>query len=368
MRVSVGLVVNPAAARDVRRLTSLARTVEVHERVNIVARVLRGLAAVGVDDVHYMVEPCHVVERAWHALAGAPASAGRAPSLRPAGPGDPAVDAAGTAAVAAALREAGVACVVCIGGDGTHRAVTAGWPDVVLAPLPGGTNNAFAPAADPTVVGLAAGLYARDPRGLAAHVRSLPRLAVTLDGNPATGALVDVAVVDEAWVGAHAVWNPALLVEAVLARSDPTVSGLAAVGGMVCPLHDADRGLHIRFGADGTSGTEALAPLGPGQLGVVSIAAWAELAYGDEVVIAGGRQVTLAFDGEREVVLQPHQHARVLLDSAGPRLLDVEGLVWQAAGAGAFTQPRGRGYADNRGNTDTEDIEDTEKGGRDAAT
>lgn len=42
---AIGIVVNPVAAHDVRRLTSLARTVDVHERVNAVARVLGGLAA-----------------------------------------------------------------------------------------------------------------------------------------------------------------------------------------------------------------------------------------------------------------------------------------------------------------------------------
>jgi hypothetical protein len=69
---------------------------------------------------------------------------------------------------------------------------------------------------------------------------------------------------------------------------------------------------------------------------VASIAAWTVLAPGDEVAV-GGDRVTLAFDGEREVVLQPGQEARVRFDTAGPRLLDAPGLVWAAAGDGTLS-------------------------------
>lgn len=343
MRVSVGLVVNAAASRDVRRLTSLARTVDVHERVNVVARVLRGLAAAGVDDAFYMVEPCHVVERAWALLAGTPASTGRAPSLRPVCGGLPAIDAAATARAAEALRDADVPCVISVGGDGTHRAVARGWPDAVLVPHAGGTNNAFAAGADPSVVGLAAGVFAADPARWAHHIRPSSKLDVVQDGGRSTSALVDVAVVDEAWVGSHAVWDPLLLREAVLARSDPTVSGLAGVGGMLHPIVSDASGLHIRFGAGGTS---VLAPLGPGQLHVVPVASWAVLASGDEVVVGGGEHVALAFDGEREVVLHRGERARVCLVDGGPGVLDVAGLAWAGAEQGVFLRSGGSEMSD----------------------
>ena len=62
--VSVGLMVNPSASHDVRRLTSLARTMSVHERANAVARIIGGLAASGIDTLFYMAEPAGLVERA----------------------------------------------------------------------------------------------------------------------------------------------------------------------------------------------------------------------------------------------------------------------------------------------------------------
>lgn len=135
MTGSVGLVVNPNASRDVRRLTSLARTIDVHERVHTTSRMLLGLAA------------------------------------------------AGTASAAAAMAAAGVNRVVTWGGDGTNRAVAIGWPNVLLVPLPGGTNNAFALPTEPTAAGLAVGVYAADPERYRALVRLTPGPAtVALDG------------------------------------------------------------------------------------------------------------------------------------------------------------------------------------------
>ena len=357
---NVGLIVNASASRDVRRLTSLARTIDVHERVNTVARVLHGLVAARVRTVLFMPEPAHVVERAVDMLAAEGTSLDGRAGLRlqavelPDGP--EALDALGTTAAATAMEAAGAACLVTIGGDGTNRAVARGWPSAVVIPLPGGTNNAFCTPVDPTAAGLAAGTYATDPGRYAAHVRGTSRLEIQHDGRLAGTAiaLVDVALVRSGWVGAHALWDPALLVEAVIARSDPALTGLAGLGGMISPL-DAEppRALHVRFGSPGSTVT---APLGPGQLVPVGVRDWRLLALGESVELgastpADGRRapgerrptssdedvrLTLAFDGEREIVLEPGAVARVRLTADGLRVLDAHGLLQAAARRGAF--------------------------------
>lgn len=391
----VGLIVNPGASRDIRRLTSLARTVDVHERVNQVARILQGLAAAadlapgGIASVRYMHESCRVVERALdeitHAgLLGAnedgganadvDASAGRGTGAqgrsrraRPPfavepvlGVGEPADDAAGTTRAASALARAGACCVVTVGGDGTNRAVVRGWPDAVLCAVPGGTNNALARLVDPAAAGFAAGLFAADPASGAAHARLHPRLAVRPGTSPArdafeaTFALVDVAVVRGAWVGAHAVWDPAGLVEAVVTRADPTVSGLAGLAGMIRPIDaggPGGRAVHLRFSplagqgnVNATAGPlTVLAPLGPGQLVEVTVRSWLELAA-DQAVRLGPypEPVTLAFDGEREIVVEPGGTVEVRLARSPLRLLDAAGLLRAMAAEGALILPRDR--------------------------
>ncbi len=336
MTGTVGLVVNPGAARDVRRLTSLARTVDVHERINAVARVLAGLAAARVERVLFMPEPSAIVSRALDLLAaiGAPTPAGGPPRVAPVHlPGEGlARDAAGTAAAASAMAEEGVDCVVTFGGDGTNRAVAAGWPGGLLVPLPGGTNNAFAVRAEPTAAGLAAGLFAAEPDAFPGLTRQAPSLEVHADGATPWAALVDVALVRGPWIGTHALWDPALLIEAVVTCPDPAASGLAGVAGMAPPAvgGDAvpsDRAVHLVFGE---GGVEVLAPLGPGQLERVAIRSRRPLAVG-EVVRSVPGAATVAFDGEREISLLPGTPVEVRPVPRGPHVLDVDGILRAAA-------------------------------------
>ncbi|HZD02746.1 MAG TPA: hypothetical protein VFA46_21905 [Actinomycetes bacterium] len=336
MSGSAGLVVNPDAARDVRRLTSLARTIDLHERVHTTSRILLGLEAAGVRRVLYMPEPARVVERALEVLAAAGfwLDLRTRPEVQPVHlPCGVAVDAHGTAAAAAAMAAAGVSCVVTVGGDGTNRAVAIGWPGSVLVPLPGGTNNAFALPAEPTAAGLAVGVYAADPERYRELIHPAGRLEVRLEAGSSTVALVDVAVVRGVWVGARAVWEPETLVEVVLARADPLVSGLAGLGGMLHPLDGCvDRVLHVRLGRPGRA---VLAQLGPGRIEAVAVRDWRLVGGGRAVTLSPG-PVTVALDGEREFVLERGCQAEVRLVPGGPWLLDVRALLERAARDGRF--------------------------------
>jgi hypothetical protein len=318
--VAVGLIAHCGAAQDVRRLTSLARTIDLHERVNVVARILAGLAATPAVRVRYLDEPTRLVERA---LAMLTASGATGPlDARPAGPAS-ARDAAGTRAAAAALADAGAGCVVTYGGDGTNRAVVAGWPDAVIVPLPGGTNNAFALCVDPTAAGLAAGLYATGPERFAASARATVRLSIAVGGRSEETAISDAALVTDEWVGAHAIWEPSRLVEAVVVNGDPAVPGLSGVAGMLMPIDRArSRGVHMRFGAPGRT---ILAPIGPGRLVPLDVREVSPLERGEAIEMRGPG--TLALDGEREIVLRRQEPVRVRVADDGLRVLDAAGLL-----------------------------------------
>lgn len=357
--VSVGLIVNPSASHDVRRLTSLARTMSVHERLNAVARIIGGLAASGIDTICYMAEPAGLVERAAELLAatGRASERERLPELRPV-LDEPAIDAAGTARAAAAMARLGVACLITHGGDGTHRAAISGWPEAVIVPLAGGTNNAFAIPIDPTAAGLAAGLFAADPARRAGHLHRAPRLEVRTDGRDGapqpTIALVDVALLDGGSIGARAIWDPGLLLEAVVARSDPALTGLAGVAGMLRPLVDG-RGpgmpagpplaVHVRFAPGGTT---VRVPLGPGRLVPIGVAGSRQARPGEVIELGAGGGArppgwrTIALDGEREIALPPGERAEVRLATDGPFVLDAASLLRAAAGAGELAGGRAR--------------------------
>lgn len=315
----VGLLTHSGAAQDVRRITSLARTIDVHERVNVTARVLAGLAAVPGLQVLYLSEPTRLAERALALLAALPEAT--VIDARPAA-GWEGRGAEQTRRTAAAMAEAGAACVVTFGGDGTNRAVAAGWPDAVVVPLAGGTNNAFAQAIDPTAAGLAAALYARDPDAFGGEVRRAPRWRIAVAGRPPETALVDVALVSDEWVGAHAVWDADRLIEALVAGGDPAVPGLAGVAGMAGPDAATAPGVHMRFGRPGR---RVLAQLGPGRLTPLWLREMRHVDVDEPVTMRGPG--TLALDGERELVLRAGHEARVHLAADGPRVLNVAGVL-----------------------------------------
>ena len=51
---SVGIIANPAAGKDIRRLVAHGRVVPNQEKVNILKRIFAGLDAVGVRDIVMM--------------------------------------------------------------------------------------------------------------------------------------------------------------------------------------------------------------------------------------------------------------------------------------------------------------------------
>ena len=50
----VGIIANPASGRDIRRLVALGTVVGIQDKVNTVRRVLAGLEAAGVEEIHMM--------------------------------------------------------------------------------------------------------------------------------------------------------------------------------------------------------------------------------------------------------------------------------------------------------------------------
>ena len=73
------------------------------------------------------------------------------------------------------MRAAGVAAIVVLGGDGTHRVVAKACGDVPICALSTGTNNAFPEMRETTVAGLATGLVATRPGRRATPSCARPR-------------------------------------------------------------------------------------------------------------------------------------------------------------------------------------------------
>ena len=338
----VGIIANPAASKDIRRLVAQGRVVPDWEKVNIVRRVLLGLQAVGVRRVVAMPDSSHLVERARDdsrlslelALLEMPARYEEGDTIRAAG----------------MMHDLSVNCLVILGGDGTNRAVVRGCATLPLVAISTGTNNVFPAMVEGTLAGLAAGMLARGDLDLGRVSVTSKTLTVYVDGEYRDMALVDVALSRERFVAARAIWDTGTLHEVFLTRAEPASIGLSSIGAQLQPLSLADEGgLHYRLAGPDTGGPGStadnpgpegqpdsqivLAPIAPGIVHQVPVSSWRRLANGERVAVER-RHCTVALDGERAFTVTPSQLLEVSVERNGPPVVQVEAALHEAASRG----------------------------------
>ncbi|MGH3321854.1 MAG: NAD(+)/NADH kinase [Streptosporangiaceae bacterium] len=314
----VGLIANPAAGRDIRRLAAHASVVPNHEKAAIVRRLLRGLAGAGVKRVAYLPDLAGIVATAAQGLDEVIISP---LPMRPHGTAEDSAEAARL------LAAAGADVIVTLGGDGTNRAVAAGCGDVPLVAVSTGTNNVFPAMLEGTVAGLAAGYVAlRHPD--ADTVAPRTKRVVVHGAGVDDFALVDAASCRERFVGSRAIWEPGQVHRLVLTRGDPSSVGLSAIAGALCPVEPTEpSGLLVELG----DGPAVTIPLAPGLVVPVQVAGWRRLAVGENVPLTRG-EGTIALDGERS--LTPSGPVTATVTREGPRLVDVRAALRSGPGKG----------------------------------
>ena len=320
----IGLIVNPFAGRDVRRLVAPAGSLSNHERSVMVRRLLAGLRASGVREVLYMPEDYGIVTGA---AAESPGIA-VLPALERTDDSP-----AETTRAARAMTAAGVGVIVTLGGDGTNRLVAAGADETPLLPIPAGTNNAFAEPVEPTVAGVAAGFVARAGRRGAARARCIrrrKRIVVSVDGRSDL-ALVDAVLTTDLAVGGRAVWDPRHVIALMVTQAEPGVLGLSGLVAAVRPVGVLDpRGAYLEMGA----GTPVGALLTPGVITSTESRSVRDMPVGSNMVV-GPATGTVSLDGERAFEVRD-EAVRMALEAGGPWVVDVRRTLRWAQRRGFF--------------------------------
>lgn len=331
----IGIIANPSAGKDIRRLVADADNMHNRQKVNIVRRVLKGIEGVGTDEVSMMPDPFGIGALALDGLnlqyrvshIDMPVSASQEDSKE----------------AATILRDREAGCIVVLGGDGTHRAVAKGCRAVPLVPISTGTNNVWPQQNEGTLAGLAAALVAQRTIPLDLTVQPTRRLEVVplreqkleRRESPIDIALVDVAAYDSAVIGSKAVWEVDRLKQLFLANVEAATLGLSAIGGSLPkPSGMDDVGMHLRVG---TGGTDVLAAIAPGMICRVPIVDHHWLRPGESVAITN-KPCVLALDGEREIVVSISDEIGIRLTGNGPNKVDVRKTLQVAADHGIFVQ------------------------------
>jgi len=325
----VGIIANPASGKDIRRLVAYASLTSNRDKTDLVRRIILGAQSTGVDEIVIMPDYYGL-----GSLAAAGLSRGETTSRISVLDMDVGGTQDDSSAAMALMSELGVGCVVTVGGDGTNRAVAKGGRSVPIVPLSTGTNNVFPVMVEATTAGVAAGVVACGAVDLDDVVSVHKRLIITQDGTERDMALIDAVVLEQAFVGARAVWNLSEVRQVVCTRAEPESIGLSAIGGSICPVGpEDDCGLYLELG-DGS--LKCRAAVLPGVVREVSVREYRRLPLGEEVRLTL-RPCLLALDGERELVLGAGSEATVRVERDGPRVVDINKTVRQAAARGFFT-------------------------------
>ncbi|KAB1192279.1 ATP-NAD kinase [Haloferax sp. MBLA0076] len=329
MTTTVGLAVNPAAGRDIRRLTGGASVSNNYAKRRTAGCVLAGLTLVEDVDVLVMPDSSGLADRI----------VDDAPSELDVGFVEMSVTASGKDSRTAAEHfEANADAVVVLGGDGTTRDVAHSIGDVPVVSISTGTNNVVPTPIDGTVAGAAAGLVATG--AIPADEATIRHGAIEVDVEKATGAtsirgLATVGVLDRAFIGTRAILDPEDIVGGVVSRASPAEIGLSGLaGGLVTHRPDEPGGVGFRLAREGATGTRVHGITVPGTLSEVQVADYHVLDDGEPYTFEVPRGV-VSVDGEREhevqdglVTLRPV--------SDGPRLVQIESVLEQAAHEGYF--------------------------------
>jgi predicted polyphosphate/ATP-dependent NAD kinase len=327
----VGVIANPAASKDIRRLVAQGRVVPDWEKVNILKRALMGLQAVGIDRVVAMPDSSHLVARARDDASL---------TLELESLDMPALYSEGDTVKAAQMMEVmGVDCVITLGGDGTNRAVAKGSSSIPIVAVSTGTNNVFPTMVEGTLAGLAAGLVVQGGLELDQVSVISKMLEIYIDGQYEDIALVDVALSRERFVATRAIWDISTIYEVFLTRAEPSSIGLSSIGGRLHPLSLEDEGgLYYRIGdsdQNQRAAKQVLSPIAPGIVTPVPIADWRLLEEGVRVPVEP-RFCTIALDGERSISVTPDNKVEIGISRSGPPVVQVDIVLETAARLGLF--------------------------------
>jgi predicted polyphosphate/ATP-dependent NAD kinase len=334
---TIGLIANPVSARDIRRVIANANNLQIADRVNIVLRVLAAAGSCGVGRVLMMPDKGGISAMLSRSLA-------RERGLNHHFPDVDLLDmdvrstVEDTFEATRRMCAAGVAAIVVLGGDGTHRAVARECGDVPIAGLSTGTNNAFPEMREPTITGMAVGLYAsgRLSAGQALAPNKILEVVVN-DGRHRDIALVDAVISTDRYVGARALWRTETLRALYVTFADPAAIGMSAIAGLLEPVGRREPGgCAVELCPISESPKlSLLAPIAPGMVRPVGISGWQRMSA-DQTFRVDQEAGVVALDGERELIFDPGDVVTITLRENAVRTLDVSRCLHLAAADGLF--------------------------------
>ncbi len=308
---TVGIIASPSAGKDVRRLVGHAGSTGDVDKIAVIRRAALGVIESGVDRLLYLDDTRHLIQRA---LEGVPHGNVQVEPINQAVMGT----GRDSEKAAKALKSEGAGAVIVFGGDGTNRDVAKGWHNLPLLPLSVGTNNVFPFHMEATVGGLAAGLVARNLVFIKEVAKQAKVIKVEYDDGQSDLALVDLVLVSGEFIGSRAIWDVANLQEGIFAIAESATVGLSSIAATLGTIdRNENAAMHVKMGEGNTT---VRAPIAPGTYETIPIKAFKKIDLEEKISMKGPG--VLAFDGERDRVLQDDETIVVSVSKEGPWVIN----------------------------------------------
>ena len=305
----VGIIANPSAGKDIRRLVASGRVISNQEKANIITRFIRGLIFKGIKNFYFMPDKSGLYRPSIEEFKN-DINSFILDTKYYDGPDQ-------TLFSAELISKLGCDCVLVLGGDGTNRLVAKKIGKIPIIPLSTGTNNAFPIDIDPTIAGLASAYYILNKNNKKL-LQQKPLLKVVIDKEIEEIALVDLAISKQNFVGSKAIWDPEVISGLFLTQSNLTSIGLSSIGQKISKI-PKNYGLKIQFGK---RGKEIYAPIAPGLISNITVKNYELFSYGKKYIIKN-LIGTIALDGERELEIYKKNLIEISLHKSGPFVVDV---------------------------------------------
>lgn len=333
---SIGIIANPASGKDIRRLVSHATVVDNHEKINIVERIILAAQGYGVEKIYIMPDTYQIGYKVIDNLDTVKARHVDVEVLKMRISGSH----ADSTNAAQLMVDAGVGCILALGGDGTCRAVAKTIGDVPFIGLSTGTNNAYPEMIEGTIAGIAAA-YVSEIRGVDENINILTqdkRIEVYINGEFKDIALIDAVVARSPYVGAKAIWDIADMDQIIVTRGHPSRIGFSSIVGSRILVKDTDPfGVALSITEIGKT---VIAPLAAGVVSPVTVGQPVIIKFEEKYAYEPDYKGTVALDGEREVVFGKGDLLEFKICNNGPKRVNVKIAIEQAHSEGFFNQDR----------------------------
>lgn len=310
----IGIVANPEAGRDIRRLVAHASVFDNQEKVNIIERMISAFDRLGLESILYMPDSFGIVERA---LDRIPHLKLNIEPLKM-----PLTHSEEDSTVAGALFQGKVDLIIIVGGDGTDRAVVKGLDLKDPTPIFGistGTNNVFSSMLEATTAAIAS--WAIASNSVKKEEATRREKMLKLKGEDWEDlALIDIVFSSESFIGSKALWQPDTIQGIFSSRAEISVIGFSSLVGLFAPSSREDP--FGSYALIGSPGKRVLFPIAPGKLVETEVKSFGKIYEGVPFLYESG-QGTVALDGERKIEVLDRETFEINLFLKGPLTVDV---------------------------------------------